>query len=108
MCGLADYDPEVPGAFAARAAAARTNCICHGTSYDFNDNLLPIAAAVWVRLVESRLGVRLWGEDELRTGLGLPRASPLVPGPPPAPASGDPAQAAGNGEARRVVSSPPV
>lgn len=52
-----------PGAFAKRPP--RTNCICHGTAYDFNDNLIPVAAVLWVRLVERRLGVRLYGSDEL-------------------------------------------
>jgi len=30
-------------------------CQLHNTSYDFNDNLLPIGASYWVRLVEMRL-----------------------------------------------------
>ena len=31
----------------------RSNCMCHNTAFDFNDNLLPIAAVFWVRLVEA-------------------------------------------------------
>jgi metal-dependent amidase/aminoacylase/carboxypeptidase family protein len=64
-------DAASPGAFAtkaaneARQAAKRSNCICHGTSFDFNDNLIPSAAALWVRLVEARLGAVLFGADEL-------------------------------------------
>lgn len=64
---------EQLGAFASAAAnevrrheaARRTNCICHGTAFDFNDNALPPAALVWVRLVEARLGVTLYGDNEL-------------------------------------------
>ena len=43
----------------------RTNCMCHATGYDFNDNLLPIAMKFWVRLVESRLGCSLYDAEEL-------------------------------------------
>ena len=43
----------------------RTNCMCHATGYDFNDNLLPIAVRFWVRLVESRLGCTLYDAEEL-------------------------------------------
>jgi len=62
---------DQPGAFAtkeaneARTRALRTNCICHGTAYDFNDNALPPAALMWVRLVEARLGVSLYEDEEL-------------------------------------------
>jgi len=62
---------DQPGAFAtkeandARRAALRTNCICHGTAYDFNDNALPPAVLMWVRLVEARLGVSLYDTEEL-------------------------------------------
>ena len=63
-----------PGAFATPAANAaravaerkqRSNCICHGTAFDFNDNVVPGAAALWVRLVEQRLGCQLYSDDEL-------------------------------------------
>jgi hippurate hydrolase len=70
-----DEQDQIPGAFATAAAnalrrqALRTNCICHGTAFDFNDNLLPPAALVWVRLVEARLGVALYGADDLSPGL---------------------------------------
>lgn len=77
--GLASLPPPpdvaVPGAFAAAAAARRSNCICHGTSFDFNDNLIPPAAVLWVRLVERRLGVRLYGDDELAPGPVLAAAA---------------------------------
>jgi len=61
----------VPGAFASKEAneerskQRRSNCICHGTSFDFNDNLIPRAAVLWVRLVEARLSVALFAEEEL-------------------------------------------
>ena len=35
------------------------------TSFDFNDNILPMGATFWVRLVEDRLGVDLYNEEEL-------------------------------------------
>jgi hippurate hydrolase len=61
MSGMAE-----PGAFAQSAARReRSNCICHGTSFDFNDNIIPVAAVLWVRLVERRLGVQLYAPDEL-------------------------------------------
>mmetsp|Transcript_13838 Transcript_13838/g.27850 ORF Transcript_13838/g.27850 Transcript_13838/m.27850 type:complete len:124 (-) Transcript_13838:469-840(-) len=43
----------------------RSNCMCHNTAFDFNDNMSPIAAVFWVRLVEERLGVKLYSDDEL-------------------------------------------
>jgi hippurate hydrolase len=30
-------------------------CVLHNASYDFNDNLLPIGASFWVKLVEKAL-----------------------------------------------------
>ena len=53
-----------PGSF-EETPKRRSNCICHATDYDFNDNLLPIAARFWVRLVEARLGCELYSEEEL-------------------------------------------
>jgi hypothetical protein len=52
-----------PGAFAK--AAKRSNCICHGVNFDFNDNLLPLAGILWVRIVEERLGAALFSDEEL-------------------------------------------
>jgi len=54
---------------------ARSNCMCHNTAFDFNDNLLPIAAVFWVRLVEARLGLELYTEDELPMSLPPPDAA---------------------------------
>ncbi len=39
----------------------RSNSMCHATDYDFNDRLLAPAIQLWVRLVEDRLGVELYG-----------------------------------------------
>ena len=50
-------------------SGARSNCMCHNTAFDFNDNLLPIAAVFWVRLVEARLGIALYTDDELPMSL---------------------------------------
>ena len=47
------------------AAGSRSNCMCHNTGFDFNDNVSPLAAVFWVRLVEERLGVSLYTEGEL-------------------------------------------
>jgi len=43
----------------------RSNCMCHNTAFDFNDNMSPIASVFWVRLVEHRLGLPLYSEAEL-------------------------------------------
>jgi amidohydrolase len=34
---------------------AEHQAVCHDTRYDFNDRILPLAASIWVRLVERRL-----------------------------------------------------
>ena len=47
------------------AAGSRSNCMCHNTAFDFNDNVSPLAAVFFVRLVEERLGVSLYDEAEL-------------------------------------------
>lgn len=46
----------------------RSNCICHGTTYDFNDNILPRAVTMLVRIVEDRFGVELYSQDEILQG----------------------------------------
>lgn len=43
----------------------RTNCICHGTSFDFNDNVLPRAVLMFLRIVEDRFGVQLYTQEEV-------------------------------------------
>ena len=43
----------------------RSNCICHGTTYDFNDNVLPRALMMFVRIVEDRFGLSLYTQEEL-------------------------------------------
>ncbi|KAJ1455978.1 hypothetical protein M885DRAFT_192366 [Pelagophyceae sp. CCMP2097] len=72
VAGLAGFDPTVVGAFAQAADGSlrRTNCMCHGTSFDYNDNCLPIAARFWVKLVEARLGCELYTAAELDGILG--------------------------------------
>ena len=80
------YLHKVPGAFFflggneqhlsgwARLGAAgqRSNCMCHNTAFDFNDNVSPLAAVFFVRLVEDRLGVSLYDEAELPMPLLVP------------------------------------
>ena len=42
---------------AAKPPIARTNCICHAVNYDFNDNVLPRAVTMLLKVVEDRLGL---------------------------------------------------
>ena len=49
-------EPTLQGwASGGDASGARSNCMCHNTAFDFNDNTIPIAATFYVRLVEDRL-----------------------------------------------------
>mmetsp|Transcript_20165 Transcript_20165/g.51492 ORF Transcript_20165/g.51492 Transcript_20165/m.51492 type:complete len:466 (+) Transcript_20165:61-1458(+) len=48
----------------------RSNCICHGTTYDFNDNVLPRAVLMLLRIVEDRLGLDLYSQDEVLSASG--------------------------------------
>ena len=43
----------------------RSNCICHGTSYDFNDNVLPRAVLLFVKIVEERFSTELLSAKEV-------------------------------------------
>eukprot|EP00930_Biecheleria_cincta_P002713 TRINITY_DN103706_c0_g1_i1.p1 TRINITY_DN103706_c0_g1~~TRINITY_DN103706_c0_g1_i1.p1 ORF type:complete len:489 (+),score=55.13 TRINITY_DN103706_c0_g1_i1:72-1469(+) len=43
----------------------RSNCICHGTTYDFNDNVLPRAVLMFLRIVEDRFGLQLYSQEEV-------------------------------------------
>jgi len=52
--------------------APRSNCICHGTTYDFNDNVLPRAVAMLLRIVEDRLGLELCSQEEILSAETLP------------------------------------
>ena len=82
MMGAEDFSEflhKVPGAFwflggneeklngwaRLGAAGSRSNCMCHNTAFDFNDNVSPMAAVFFVRLVEERLGCSLYSEAEL-------------------------------------------
>merc|ERR1712060_687680 len=42
----------------------RSNCICHGTTFDFNDNVLPRAILMFVRICEDRFGLELYTQEE--------------------------------------------
>lgn len=55
--GLASYDGE--------DEKPRSNCICHGTTFDFNDNVLPRITTMLIRLVEDRLGLELYTQEEV-------------------------------------------
>lgn len=37
--------------------------MCHGTTFDFNDNVLPRAALMFLRIVEDRFGLELYTQD---------------------------------------------
>lgn len=50
----------------------RSNCICHAVDYDFNDNVLPRAIAMFLLIVEDRLGAQLCSQTELMQVLDLP------------------------------------
>mmetsp|Transcript_44275 Transcript_44275/g.95013 ORF Transcript_44275/g.95013 Transcript_44275/m.95013 type:complete len:460 (-) Transcript_44275:150-1529(-) len=57
--------------------APRTNCICHGTSYDFNDNVLPRAVLMFVRIIEDRFGVDLYTQEEVLEGTGKEKGAKM-------------------------------
>lgn len=69
----------------AGGAGARSNCMCHNTQFDFNDNISPLAAVFWVRLIEHRLGVRVYSDAELPMPLLDEPAGGGGDGAPPAP-----------------------
>ena len=46
-------------------AQPRSNCICHGATFDFNDNALPRAIAMYIRIVEDRFGITLYSDEEI-------------------------------------------
>ena len=62
---LGGNDEELSGWARLGAAGSRSNCMCHNTAFDFNDNVSPLAAVLFVRLVEERLGCSLYTADEL-------------------------------------------
>jgi len=35
------------------------SCVCHMSTFEFNDKLIPLATEFWIRLVEDRLAVTL-------------------------------------------------
>lgn len=59
--GLAAYD--------GAEDQPRSNCACHGTAYDFNDNVLPRAVSMFIRIIEDRFGIDLYTQEEI---LGAP------------------------------------
>jgi amidohydrolase len=66
MLGAEDFSYyllERPGCFffLGGGEEGRSNSMCHATDFDFNDALISPGVGFWVRLVERRLGVRLFG-----------------------------------------------
>lgn len=55
--GLSSYD--------GAEDTPRSNCMCHGTSFDFNDNILPRSILMFLRIVEDRFGVDLYTQEEV-------------------------------------------
>jgi len=95
MMGAEDFSEfllKVPGAFwflggneealsgwaRTGASGSRSNCMCHNTAFDFNDNISPMAAVFFLRLVEARLGVELYTEAELPFPLLTPDGEPAA------------------------------
>jgi metal-dependent amidase/aminoacylase/carboxypeptidase family protein len=69
-------------AYGSAKSVERSNCMCHNTAFDFNDNLIPFAVCFWVRLVEDRLALQLYTEEELPMGFGAePQAASGAPDP---------------------------
>ncbi len=56
---------KVPGCFLQIGGrqADTVHRVCHQSGYDFCDGILPVAMALWVRLVEHVFGVSLYPED---------------------------------------------
>mmetsp|Transcript_67537 Transcript_67537/g.162137 ORF Transcript_67537/g.162137 Transcript_67537/m.162137 type:complete len:458 (-) Transcript_67537:19-1392(-) len=52
-------------AFEGSNGNPRSNCICHGTTFDFNDNILPRAVTMLIRILEDRFGVDLYSQEEI-------------------------------------------
>jgi len=71
---LGGSEPTLNGWARLGSAGARSNCMCHNTAFDFNDNVSPLAAVFFVRLVEERLGCELYTEAELPFPLHKPDA----------------------------------
>jgi len=53
---------EKPGCFffLGTKEEGKRSSMCHSTSFDFNDNAIPYAIKIWIRLVEDRFGVQLY------------------------------------------------
>lgn len=50
--------------FAGSAGRVRSNCVNHASDFDLNDNVLPRAVAMLLRIVEHRLGARLYASTQ--------------------------------------------
>jgi hippurate hydrolase len=62
------------GAFdhaSAKGDVDRSNCMCHSSDFDFNDNALPVIAGVFVKLAERRLGCKLYEDGEVSYRAGV-------------------------------------
>jgi len=59
---FAYYLEHRPGCFyfLGGAEEGRLNAICHSTSFDFNDRILPISVRLYIRLLEARFGCVLF------------------------------------------------
>ena len=46
---------NAPGPYLLGTGPAAPDAMLHGARYDFNDEMLPVGATYWARLVESEL-----------------------------------------------------
>eukprot|EP01006_Ploeotia_vitrea_P025987 TRINITY_DN58961_c0_g1_i1.p1 TRINITY_DN58961_c0_g1~~TRINITY_DN58961_c0_g1_i1.p1 ORF type:complete len:411 (-),score=24.22 TRINITY_DN58961_c0_g1_i1:135-1367(-) len=66
---FAYYIQKVPGCFfflgmGEKDHSGKYNLVPHSSHFNFNDNLLPVAASLWVRLIEHRLGTTIFDEAQ--------------------------------------------
>ena len=56
------YLHHVPGCFYFLGSGqdGRNNAMCHSADFDYNDALINVGITFWLRLVEQRMGVRLY------------------------------------------------
>jgi len=59
---FAFFVQHTPGCyfFLGTKEEGKRDSMCHSTSFDFNDNVIPVACQFWIGLVEDRLGLKLF------------------------------------------------
>jgi len=75
FCGTQELLLRGLSAYDGNDDTPRSNCICHGTTFDFNDNVLPRVILMFLRICEDRFGVELYTQAEvLEAQLDLTKA----------------------------------